>query len=99
MIAHSMSTDSGRDEAMATSGDYRNFFVFEGVRYSHTIDPITLRPVKHDLASVSVLADTCMAADAWATAINVLGTSKGRRSHSESNWTYCWSVERRRDIR
>jgi thiamine biosynthesis lipoprotein len=77
MVAHSMSSDSGRDEAMATSGDYRNVFESNGIRYSHSIDPKTRRPITHDLASVSVLADTCMAADAWATAINVLGPTKG----------------------
>jgi thiamine biosynthesis lipoprotein len=77
MIAHPMSTDSGTDEAMATSGDYRNFFVVDGRRYSHTIDPRTGRPVDHDLASVSVIAPSCMAADAWATAINVVGRERG----------------------
>ncbi len=67
------------DNAMATSGDYRNFFEVDGQRYSHTIDPVTLRPVQHDLASVSVIAPTCMAADAWATALNVLGPERAKR--------------------
>ena len=67
------------DRSIATSGDYRNFFEIDGVRYSHTIDPRTGRPVTHDLASVSVLADTCMAADAWATAVNVVGAEEGLR--------------------
>jgi thiamine biosynthesis lipoprotein len=62
---------------MATSGDYRNYFVADGRRYSHTIDPRTGKPIEHALASVSVIAPTCMAADAWATAINVLGAEKG----------------------
>lgn len=61
------------DGALATSGDYRNFRDVDGYRVSHTIDPRTGRPVDHDLASVSVLADTCVKADAWATALNVLG--------------------------
>ncbi|HBJ38047.1 MAG TPA: thiamine biosynthesis protein ApbE, partial [Planctomycetaceae bacterium] len=65
------------DQSIATSGDYRNFFEYEGVRYSHTIDPRTGRPVNHDLASVSVVAQDCMTADAWATALNVLGTDEG----------------------
>ncbi|TWU39643.1 FAD:protein FMN transferase [Novipirellula artificiosorum] len=65
------------DEAMATSGDYRIFFEVEGKRYSHTIDPRSGRPIEHDLASVSVIAKTCMKADAWATAINVLGADAG----------------------
>lgn len=65
------------DQAMATSGDYRNFTVVDGTRYSHTIDPTTGRPVTHELASVSVLADSCAEADALATALNVLGPQRG----------------------
>ena len=66
-----------RDQALATSGDYRNFTVVEGTRYSHTIDPTTGRPVTHRLASVSVVAPTCAEADALATALNVLGPQRG----------------------
>ncbi|MBW1774726.1 MAG: FAD:protein FMN transferase [Deltaproteobacteria bacterium] len=65
------------DRAMATSGDYRSFFKKDGKRYSHTIDPKTGRPVGHQLASVSVIAGNCMQADAWATALMVLGPEKG----------------------
>lgn len=65
------------DRAMATSGDYRSFFKKDGKRYSHTIDPKTGRPVTHQLASVSVIAGSCMEADAWATAFMVLGPEKG----------------------
>ena len=65
------------DIAIATSGDYRNFFEFEGRRYSHTIDPRTGRPVTNGVASVSVFADDCMTADGWATAITVLGLEAG----------------------
>lgn len=66
-----------RDQAMATSGDYRNYFEKDGVRYSHTIDPVTGRPITHDLVSVTVLADTTAMADAMATAINVMGAARG----------------------
>ncbi|MBK5930111.1 FAD:protein FMN transferase ApbE [Halochromatium salexigens] len=66
-----------RDLGMATSGDYRNFVEIDGQRYSHTIDPATGRPVGHRLASVTVLADDCMQADAWATALLVLGPERG----------------------
>ncbi|NBC46541.1 MAG: FAD:protein FMN transferase ApbE [Gammaproteobacteria bacterium] len=66
-----------RDLGMATSGDYRNFFEVEGRRYSHTIDPATGRPVGHQLASVTVLAESTMRADAWATALLVLGPDRG----------------------
>lgn len=60
--------------AMVTSGDYRNFFEVDGVRYSHTLDPRTGYPIAHGLASVSVLAETGLEADAWATALMVLGS-------------------------
>ena len=62
-----------RDVAMATSGDYRNWRDQDGRRISHTIDPRVGRPIGHALASVTVLAPTAMEADAWATALNVLG--------------------------
>lgn len=65
------------DIALATSGDYRNFFEIAGRRYSHTIDPATGWPVDHHLVSVTVLADTSMEADAWATAFQVLGPERG----------------------
>ncbi len=59
--------------AVATSGDYRNYYEIDGRRYSHEIDPATGRPVRHALASVTVLAATAMNADALATAYMVLG--------------------------
>ena len=68
---------------MATSGDYRNFYVVDDKRYSHTIDPRTGRPIEHGLASVSVLSDSCMEADAWATAISVMGPKAGRKAASK----------------
>ena len=64
--------------SMATSGDYRNYIEIDGKRYSHTIDPRTGRPIEHRLASVSIVRKSCMEADAWATAINVLGPEEGR---------------------
>jgi thiamine biosynthesis lipoprotein len=63
--------------SMATSGDYRNYFEEKGIRYSHTIDPQTGKPITHSLASVTVVDRICMAADAMATALNVLGPDKG----------------------
>ena len=66
-----------RDLAIATSGDYRNFYERDGKRYSHTIDPRAGKPVEHSLASVSVLHEQCGVADAWATALNVLGPVEG----------------------
>ena len=64
------------DIAVATSGDYRNYFEKDGVRYSHTIDPVTGRPIVHNLASVTVLTQSCAEADAWATAFSVLGVEQ-----------------------
>jgi thiamine biosynthesis lipoprotein len=67
-----------RDVAVATSGDYRNYWEHEGVRYSHTIDPRTGRPVTHRLASVTVIhPESAALADAWATALDVLGPDEG----------------------
>ena len=65
------------DQAMATSGDYRVFYLEDDRRISHTIDPRTGRPVDNRTASVTVLAPTCTAADAWATALMVLGPDPG----------------------
>jgi len=65
------------DIAMATSGDYRNYFEKNGIRFSHTIDPRTGYPVTHKLASVTILSENTMEADALATAIMVLGPDDG----------------------
>ncbi|WP_170790042.1 FAD:protein FMN transferase [Ruegeria lacuscaerulensis] len=65
------------DLGMATSGDYKNFFEQDGVRYSHIIDPVTGRPITHRTTSVTVLAENAMMADAWATAMLALGQEKG----------------------
>ncbi|MCA6062363.1 FAD:protein FMN transferase [Thalassolituus marinus] len=65
------------DAAVATSGDYRNYFESNGVRYSHTINPSTGRPITHTLASVTVIHEDCGQADAWATALNVAGPEEG----------------------
>lgn len=65
------------DISLATSGDYRNFFESEGVRFSHTIDPRSGKPITHKLASITILSDTTMEADALATALMVLGPEDG----------------------
>lgn len=61
------------DCAIATSGNYRNFYYKDGIKYAHTIDPRTGYPVQHSLLSATVIADNCMRADALATAFMVLG--------------------------
>ena len=65
------------DISVATSGDYRNYFERDGERYSHTIDPRSGRPIRHRLASVTVLAPTAAEADALATALMVMGPGPG----------------------
>jgi len=62
---------------LATSGDYRNYFEVDGQRFSHLIDPTTGRPVTHSTASATVLADNAMLADAWSTAMLILGRERG----------------------
>jgi thiamine biosynthesis lipoprotein len=59
--------------SVATSGDYRRSFAHQGRDYGHTLDPRTGRPLENHVASVSVLHPSCMLADAWATALSVLG--------------------------
>ena len=65
------------NRAFATSGDYRNFFVVDGVRYSHIIDPRTGYPISNGVVSVTIIADTCTFADGLATAIMVMSPGKG----------------------
>ena len=65
------------DQGLVTSGEYRNFYELDGERFSHTIDPTTGYPVRHRLVSVSVIAPTAAEADAWATAMSVLGEERG----------------------
>jgi FAD:protein FMN transferase len=65
------------NKAFATSGDYRNFFEIEGVRYSHVIDPKTGYPVSNGVVSVSIIAASCSYADGLATAVMVMGPERG----------------------
>ena len=82
------------DIALATSGNYRNFFEIAGRRYSHTIDPTTGWPIDNHLVSVTVLADTSMRADAWATAFQVLGPERGMTIAERLNLPVLFVVER-----
>lgn len=63
---------------MATSGNYRNYYELGGKKYSHTIDPRTAYPVRHNLLSTTIVAEDCMTADAWATACMVAGLEKAK---------------------
>ncbi|UCE52060.1 MAG: FAD:protein FMN transferase [Desulfobacterales bacterium] len=66
-----------QNKAFATSGDYRNFFEVNGIRYSHVIDPKTGYPVANGVVSVSIVSNTCTFADGLATAIMVMGHKNG----------------------
>ena len=66
------------DKAMATSGNYRNFYYKGGKKFAHTIDPKTGYPVQHSLLSATVLADDCAIADAYATSFMVLGVDRAK---------------------
>ena len=70
---------------MATSGDYRNFFVHGGKRYPHVIDPKTGYPIAHDTRSVTVAHSSCAKADAWATALLALGREQGYKAAIRNN--------------
>lgn len=85
-VAIEKPSDTGRDiqmvirltdSAVSTSGDYRNYFVHEGKRYSHLIDGREGRPVTHNLASVTIVTERAAFADAAATALLVLGPEEG----------------------
>ena len=71
--------------SIATSGDYQNYFIKDGLRYSHTINPTTGKPVTHKLASITVLHESTMIADAYATALMVMGDKKGKAFSKENH--------------
>ncbi len=71
--------------AIATSGDYRNYFERDGIRYSHIIDPDTGYPIAHKVVSVTVLDKSCMTADGLATGLMVLGEVKGIEVANQHN--------------
>lgn len=87
-----MTTVALEDRGMATSGDYRNFYQLEGQKVSHTIDPRTGAPVTHHVASVTVLADSAASADAWATALHVLGSQGSEVVASRASIEYMMLV-------
>lgn len=67
------------NQALATSGNYRKFYIENGKKYAHIIDPKTGYPVNHNLLSATVLANDCMTADAFATAFMVMGMEKAKQ--------------------
>ncbi len=85
------------DNALATSGDYRNFFEMDGRRYSHVLDPRTGYPVSNRVVSVSIIADTCTFADGLATAIMVLGHEKGLELVNRLDGVECLIIVAKKD--
>ncbi len=101
-IEHPKSTTLGEDiqtkirlenKALASSGNYRNAYKKDGKKYSHTISPITGRPVEHELLSVSVFADNCIMADAYATAFMVMGREQAKKIiEQEKNYIQAYFI-------
>ena len=85
------------NKALATSGDYRNFFVKDGTRYSHVMNPKTGYPVSNGVVSVSILADTCTFADGLATAVMVLGHESGLELVNRLNNVECLIIVQEKD--
>jgi thiamine biosynthesis lipoprotein len=77
-IPYGAIANHGEAIAIAGSGDYRNFREIDGAVYSHEIDPRNGYPIAHNLAAVTVIADSAARADAWATALMVLGAEEGK---------------------
>ena len=75
------------DKAVATSGNYRNKIVIEGVSYTHIINPKTGYPITHDIISATVIADNCMTADAYATVLMVMEKEQGKEFIESKNNT------------
>ena len=76
---NSTSTSKHTLSALATSGNYRNFYYKDGKRYAHTIDPRTGYPVQHNILSATVIAPNCATADAYATSFMVLGLDSAKQ--------------------
>ena len=79
-ISHELQTILNvTDKAMATSGNYRNFYYKDGKKFAHTVDPKTGNPVQHSILSATVLAKSCAMADAYATSFMVMGLEKAQQ--------------------
>lgn len=88
------------NKAMATSGNYRNFYYKNGKKYAHTIDPATGYPVQHNILSATVLTDNCATADAYATAFMVMGLDRAKAilaNHPELMAYFIYSDEQGRN--
>lgn len=82
------------NKSISTSGNYRKYFIKDGIKYSHEIDPKTGYPVHHSLLSVSIIANDCTTADAYATAFMIMGINKAKeflKHHSEIEAYFIYS--------
>jgi thiamine biosynthesis lipoprotein len=82
---------------LATSGDYRNYREIGGKRFSHEIDPATGKPIQHKLASASIITKRCALADAYATALMVLGPERGLALAEQKHWPVYMLVRNAQD--
>jgi len=73
-----------KDKSLATSGNYKKFYIEDGKKYAHIIDPFTGYPSKNNLLSTTVITENCMTADAYATAFMVMGLEKSKQFLSEN---------------
>ena len=80
------------DVGLATSGNYRQFYMKDGKKYAHTINPKTGRPTDHNLLSVTVIAPNCMQADAYATAFMVLGVERSLEICNQFDDMECYLI-------
>ena len=88
------------NQAMATSGNYRNFKEYDNVTYSHIINPRTGRPTQSNIASVTVVAPNCMDADALATALNVMEVEEGLELiESLDGFEAFWIIKENEELR
>ena len=85
------------DLGIATSGNYRNFYYKDGMKYAHTIDPKTGYPVQDRILSATVIAQDCMTADAYATAFMVMGLERAKEmteQHPELDAYFIYSDDK-----
>jgi len=88
-----------KNQAIATSGNYRNYFVWEGKQYMHILEPDSGLPAKSDLASVSVLHDKAMMADAYATAMMAMGSQKAATLAKQLNLSVVLILNQQSDFK
>ena len=79
-------------KALATSGNYRRFYYKDGKKYAHTIDPATGHPVEHSLLSATVVAPDCATADAYATALMVMGLERAKAFLERHRQLSAWLI-------